>query len=359
MHKKTTIIVLTLLLVYSNHPVSAQISEVQLEVDPELHFRQISHGESYNFSITFNSTEYIVNPGESVHNISGLIYTGNLITSLNLEWNGKGSYDFGESTTGYTFYIDQVELNQTIPFQLNESLVVRYNYSFERDSFQLGINPYKQPCIIKPYEDVEITATISVYHEAKNVISGEKAKGPQLISSSQEYHLLDDIKINYLEGKYQDMEAEINQLDELSTIETFDDTAYYKLLNEMNNSMTQGDYIRALDVYQSYDEDERKELVIDLAEEINNSLIRIEELLSLSSEVTRLERELENCEQDYENLESDYNALSNTYQRKQAELEAAKRNLTTAITAVFLASVFFFFLGRRSKNPKSEEISRS
>jgi hypothetical protein len=350
MYKETPIIVLTLLLICSNHTVSAEISEVQLEVDPEPLFGQISHGESYNFSLTFNSTRYIVNPGESIHNALGLIYTGNLITSLHLEWNSKGSYDFGESTTGYTFNIDQVELNQTIPFQLTESLVVEYNYSFERDSFQLGI---------KPYEDVEITATISVYHEAQNLTSGENVKGPQLVSGSQEYHLLDDIKINYLEGKYQDMEAEINQLNNLSSLETFDDTAYYELLDEMNNSMEQGDYIRALDVYQSYDEDERRELIIDLAEEVNNSLMRIEELSGLSSEVARLERELEAYEQDYEKLESDYSTLSNTYQRKQAELEAAKRNLTTAITVVFLASGFFFFLGRRSKNPEREEILRS
>jgi hypothetical protein len=349
MHKKIPIIVLTFFLIYA-HSISAQISEVQLEVEPEPLFGQIIHGHNYNFSLSFNSTGYTVNPGESLHDEPGLIYTGNLVTSLYLEWKGKGSYDFGESTTGYTLNLDQVELNHTIPFQFTESLIIEYNYSFERDSFQFGI---------KPYEDVETTATISVYPEAQNVSSGETVKGPQLVSSSREFHLVDEIKINYLEGKYQDMQAEINSLVELKSVNTFDESVYYELLDEMNFSMEQGDYIRALDIYQSYDEDERTELIIDLANEVNNSMMRIEEFLGLSSEIAILERELEACEGDYENLESDYNALSNTYQRKQAELEAAKRNLTTAITAVFLASVFFFFLGRRSKSPNSEEILRS
>jgi hypothetical protein len=342
MNKKTSIIFLTIFLIYSR-PVSAQINEVQLEVNPEPQFGQIIHGESYNFSLTFNSTGYTVNKGESLHDEPGLIYTGNLISSLYLEWKGKGSYDFGESTTGYTFNIDQVELNQTIPFPLTESLIIDYNYPFERDSFQLGI---------KPYEDIEITATISVYHEAQNITSGEIVKGTQLESSYQEFHLVDDIKIDYLEGKYRDMQAEINILNEVKSIITFDESAYYEILDEMNTSLRQGDYVRALDVYQSYDEGERTELILDLANEVNNSLIRIKELLGLNSEVARLERELEAFEQDYDNLESDYSALSNTYQRKQAELEAVKRNLTTAITAVFLTSVFFFFLGRRSTNPK-------
>jgi hypothetical protein len=64
--------------------------------------------------------------------------------------------------------------------------------------------------------------------------------------------------------------------------------------------------------------------------------------------IDRLEQELGFLNVSYTVLEDKYVTLSRTYQTRQAELEAAKQSLSTAITAVFLASIAFFFVGRRS-----------
>jgi len=108
------------------------------------------------------------------------------------------------------------------------------------------------------------------------------------------------------------------------------------------------DYFEAYEIYQRYDEKHRAKLIESLTDEVNNSLKRIEELKGLENESYILEIEVELCKIEYENLESRYNAISNTYQKKQAELESAKRNLTTAITVVFLSSLGFFFIGQKS-----------
>jgi hypothetical protein len=318
----------------------AEISGPSLEVELIPFFDQILHGETYTFIIKFNSTGNGIEQSEAVTGQPGLVYTGNYLVSLTFSWRGKGSYDFGDATTGYTYNLDNIELNRSLTFPESGSTVtLRFNHTFDRDSFQFGM---------KPYEDIEIVNTVSIYYEIRNSSSGIIVKGPRIGSFSTEYYLIDDIQVDYLKGKYQDMQSEIVNLDKVDSTQTFQKSRYYKLLEQMNNTLNDGDYLEAKEIYLDYDEDSRAELISDLANEANNSLHRIEELKDLRAEVANLEIKLDVCELDYENLESRYNALSNAYQREQAELEALRRNLTTAITAVFLASVLFFFLGRRS-----------
>jgi len=61
-----------------------------------------------------------------------------------------------------------------------------------------------------------------------------------------------------------------------------------------------------------------------------------------------VEMELERVQVEFDLIEDRYLALLTNNRDTNAELEATKQGLTTAITGIFLSAIVFFFLGRRS-----------
>ena len=289
-------------------------------------------------------------------------YSGKVVVSLRLTVRGRGSYDFGESTTGYTTQtLEEVEFNApTIMPGNGTRAYVSFNYTFTKDAYEYSL---------KPYEDVEVTAKATAYYEVYDQITGPTApfRGPEIASSTAVYYLIDETKIGYIEGKLKDMADEVGALSGIVRPEYVNTGLYVGMLEEMNSSFRDGDYTSALRIYQRYEDKYRLNLISSLTREASTSRQRAETISGLERQVQLLELELENnvnlLELEIEQLQARYTALSQTYQLKQAELDEAKQSLTTAITAVFIASIAFFFLGRRSatsnifeRRPREPEV---
>ncbi len=274
-------------------------------------------------------------------------YTGRVVVSLRLTIRGRGSYDFGESSTGYTTQtLEEVEFNAPTTMPGNGTRAyVSFNHTFTKDAYEYGL---------KPYEDVEVTAKAAAYYEVYDQTTGPTApfRGPEIAASTAVYYLIDETKIGYIEGKLMDMANEVGALSGLIRPEYVNTGLYVGMLEEMNSSLRDSDYTSALKIYQRYDEKYRLNLISSLTREASTSRQRAETIAELERRVQLLELELENnvnlLELEIDQLQARYATLSQTYQLKQAELEEAKQSLTTAITAVFVASIAFFFLGRRS-----------
>jgi hypothetical protein len=209
-----------------------------------------------------------------------------------------------------------------------------FNHTFVRDAWDFGV---------KPYETLEITVEARVYLEVYNESSGSEAarRGPLMAEKSLTLKLLDDAKVEYVEGKLVDMAAEVEPLRGVDGTGYLNATRFIGYLAEMNRSIEAGDYFSALKTFSKYDEKYRAQLISSLTEEASTSIEK-------TQAIDQLEQELDFLNASYTVLEDKYVTLSRTYQTRQAELEAAKQSLSTAITAVFLASIAFFFVGRRS-----------
>jgi len=137
------------------------------------------------------------------------------------------------------------------------------------------------------------------------------------------------------------MASEVEPLMGVAEAEHLNVSRFMGFLADMNQSIEDGDYFSALKTYSKYDDKYRTQLISSLTEESSASYGKT--LL-----ISQLEQDLDFLNISYSILEDKYVSLSRTYQAKQAELEAAKQSLSTAITGVFLASIAFFFVGRRS-----------
>jgi hypothetical protein len=336
--------------------------KVTYEITPAPVHSQVMAYESYVFNVTIDNLGVTVEPGEPVDESSQVKYTGGIIVSLKITIRGRGSYDFGEATTGYTTpTLEEVEYY--IPTKMpgnGTRAYVSFNHTFTKDAYEYRL---------KPYEDVEVTTKVASYYEVYDQTTGSNVpfRGLEIASSTEVYHLIDDTKIAYIEGKLMDMADEVGTLSGLIRPEYVNTGLYVGMLKEMNTSIRDGDYTSALKTYQRYDEKYRLNLISNLTREASTSRQRAETISELERRIQLLELELENNinlkELEVDQLQARYSALSQTYQLKQAELDEAKQSLTTAITAVFIASITFFFLGRKSttsnifeRKPREPEV---
>jgi hypothetical protein len=152
------------------------------------------------------------------------------------------------------------------------------------------------------------------------------------------------------------MEEEINKSIDVFGLESLYREKYLRLLFDMNSSLSNGDYVKALDFWEDYDENNRFDLIIDLIGALDIQYTELERLQSVEKQLLETEEQLTIVNIKYNQLENTYNAISNAYRKVNIDLDIARRNLSTAITAAFLTAIVFYFLGRRSI--KREETDR-
>ena len=280
--------------------------------------------------------DYLINATIRDFNLSEIDLTGysalpsDLSFTLSVKWRGKGGYDFGESTTGYNYDLDEISLNQEVGLSVKSIL---FTLTLEKDAFEY---------LMQPHENVEIILSFSV-----NLVMGNGVSGPRIVTQTITLYMVDEYKIDYLNGKYDEMRDEISTVIEATGLDKFNRERYLSLLNDMNSTLNQGNYISALEIWQDYDEDDRTDMIRGLIRATDEQSEEVQRLKMVEEQLLFAENQIELLENEYEQLEQQYAALLNTYHRVNAQLNAAKRNLTTAITAIFLTAIGFYFLGRR------------
>lgn len=337
------IIPLIFLLILFQVPVSnaKKNFDLDLEVSPRPDLNLLYPGESYSFKVLIENNETDIFPGQPIDPSEEIIkHTGNITISMELVWRVSGDYDFGSATTGYSFIPKRTEMNQTVSlFRTYPRYDLTFNYTFEEDGYLLGA---------KPFEEVKVSAKITAYYEAYNWTIGPELPftGPAFEVKDFTYYLIDETKIDYLNGKYQEMEHEIGLLELLPRTMVMDRDDYYLILYDMNMSLNNADYREAADIWDRYNERQRTTLIRSLIKETNSSITK-------TIDYDELVINLELAEVNYESIENRYISLNQVYQTRISELEASKENLSTAITGVFLSAIVFFFIGQKIAERKS------
>ena len=319
------VLLLTLFaLMCSTTSIALGAPTTSIQLSPEPVYNQIWAYETYSVNVTLQNfnlsqvdlTGYTGTP-------TGLRFEGNVL------WKGLGGYHFGGAATGYTYNLGNLQVSQSNPI---DSKSMGFNLTLEKDALDYGINPF---------ESVEVTIAFNVY-----LSMSDGSTGPKVASGSHKFDLVDEVKVDYLKGKFEDMRGEVIVVTEASGLDSLNREKYLGILDDMNASLVQGNYVEALSIWDDYDNKDRGSLMIAF---VRASDVQYEELTKLESIKVQLalaEKNITRIQSDYDMLDASYTALAATYQKVNAQLDSAKRNLTTAITAVFLAAIVFYFIGR-------------
>jgi len=303
--------------------ISVVSADIDLSFDPEPLHGQLWARETYLLNVTGPQIN-ISNTGYSKFELSG-----NVVYNGTIQWRGIGQYHHGEGVTGYSYDLSMAY------FQNIESMDAEgtsLNITLEKDAYRFGM---------KPFEEVQIIFRVNAYLEV--VEDGEIGIGPLVESKSRTLILVDDEKVEYLEDKFEEMQAEINLTLFANGLDAFNRTKYGEMVDAMNHSLTIGDYAEALDQWDKWDNKGRIRMFTSFTNKVNDQTAEYESLIEVESNLEFLQAE-------YDFLEDKYVAIFGENRQNLAELEATKQGLTTAITGVFLSAMVFFFLGRRSSN---------
>ncbi|MBT3284505.1 hypothetical protein HN807_12925 [Candidatus Bathyarchaeota archaeon] len=334
--KKKLVFMALILTTLSISPAFAK-PELVLNVDPEPLYDQMWAFETYTVNISLT--------GLDISEYSEFDLSGRVIADGIIRWKGTGQYTHGAGVTGYSYNLDE-EVYRLIASIDDPSL--KLNLSLSQDAFQYGM---------KPFEDIELMLNFDVFFELNDEIGMDNL--PLLGSVSSTYILMDNEKRDYLKDMLLEIEAEVHAATEAQGVPDFNRTKYVSIVSAMNASINSGNYLRAQDQWENWDEKDRLEMFEAFSRHVNS---RVEEFESIEFELEGVESELDGKESELEGVESEldlahieYNLLEDKYfalitnnQRTISELESTKQGLTTSITGIFLSAMVFFFLGRRS-----------
>jgi hypothetical protein len=306
---------------------------LSIELQPKPVYNQVWAYETYLANLTLHDL--------NISNIDLTGYTGapsEILFNGSIIWSGKGGYHFGSKSTGYSYPPIKINMNLLSPIYINS---VFFNITLENDAWNYGV---------KPYESVDVSLRFNVY-----ILMSDGSNGPKIITKTSTWSLVDDTKVDYFEGKFSEMQGEIITVTEAAGITTLNRAKYLNLLNTMNASLTQGNYVEAQKIWKDYDDKERANMILALVHASDLQSEELDRLATIENELILAQRENTRLVEEYDFLETTYTALFNTYHKVNAELNSAKRNLSTAITAVFLTAILFYFLGRRGIGRREEE----
>lgn len=314
-------VLLALLFVLSGVPFV--FSDVSIDLKPDPLYDQLWAFETY----LLNISEPTVNL--STMDLTGLDLTGNLVYNVSIQWRGVGQYHHGDGVTGYSYDLSKAYFQNIEDMGLGWT---SFNLTLNRDTYRLGM---------KPYEEVQVIFRVDVFLEV--VEYGAELAGPLVESNSRTLILVDEDKVDYLEDKFKEFSEDVGLVVSTPSLSDFNRSRYSTKVDEMNHSLSIGNYVDALDQWEKWDNKGRVRMFEAFSSKVSD---QSELLLSLQE----IEGEFERLQKEYDFLEDKYVAVFKESRQNLAELEVTEQGLTTAITGVFLSAIVFFFLGRRSSN---------
>ena len=315
---KKLLLFMALLVTSSMIPSVCGEPDLVLTVEPEPEYNQMWAFETYWVNVTLtglNVTEY-----------SEYDLTGRVIADGIIRWRGTGQYHHGGGVTGYSYALDEKSL--TLNASIDDPSFI-FNLTLAKDAFLFGM---------KPFENVEITLSFDVFLEIEPDSGGVI---PQLGALSSKYTLLDDGKTKFIEEMLDEMATEVQSATGALGLPDFNRTKYESMVSAMNVSIIAGNYVEAQDQWERWDDKERLRMLNAFSRNVDAQTENLEALEGV-------EMELERVQVEFDLIEDRYLALLTNNRDTNAELEATKQGLTTAITGIFLSAIVFFFLGRRS-----------
>ena len=166
-----------------------------------------------------------------------------------------------------------------------------------------------------------------------------------------DYYVIDFVKQEYLRGKFLDIKVDVAQLKNINSDQVQIGKDYYaKVLNDLNSSLTRGDYVNALEQIQNYYQFDQPTLVLLLFSNLNSTATTAGEYKKLKSDYATLDANYGVLQGDFENLLNVNNIQQGNIADLEATLQKTRDNLLIlALIGVVVMFTVGFLMGHRPR----------
>lgn len=354
-HKPLTSLALLLILSFYTviGGVKADTSQNQVKMSvtasPERVFNQFESGAKCSFSVEIENLGLQVKQGDIANETNpDERYSGNFTVESTIYLRKEGRLSYGGQSTSYIYFLNNTIQHEfqslTIP-PINETTNTIFRYNLTKGYEILGV---------RPDENLVLYQRVYLYVQTYSASEGmdQLHVGQRITSYKTTCYIIDTVKREYLRGKFQDIRSEISLLNRVNSRQVQINKAYYEnILDAINSTIVNGDYVTALDKISNYYQFDQP-VLIDLL------YINLNSTGGMADQYVILKKNYDNLEANYNQLQTDFMDVYNEYGLKAAEveqlnmkLESLKQNsyLLFGLSVSIMLSLGYL-IGRRAWN---------
>jgi hypothetical protein len=333
--------------------VKADISEDQVKMtvtaSPEREFNQFESGAKCSFSVDIENLGLQVKQGDVVNETNtDERYSGNFTVESTIYLRKEGRLSYGSQSTAYIYF-----LNNTIQDEY-QSLAIPPINGTTNTFFRYNLTKGYEILGVRPDENLVLYQKVNLYVQTYSVSEGidKLHVGRKIASYKATYYVIDAVKREYIKGKFQDIRYEISLLNMVNSEQVQINKAYYEnILDAINSTIVNGDYVTALDKISNYYQFDQPVLTDLLYINLNSTGSMADQYIILKNDNNLLEA-------NYNQLQIDFTNIYNVYKLKAAEVEQLNVKLGSLKQNSYLlfglsASIMFslgYLIGRRAWN---------
>jgi hypothetical protein len=346
MHRKDFIYLLLLLTTLFIMPGTA-LSEtppdpvsITVKTTPEPYLSQLTSGDRCVFNVEIRNLAINIQQGQIVNASDPTVkYSGNFTVESTFEIRKQGIYYYGGQSVSYITGLNNTQIDNyysiTIP-PIGETLTYTFTYNLTKGYEVFGVRPDENMVLY-----FRVNVFVQTYSDKDGIQQFQV--GDRVKTLRNDYYIIDFVKREYLQGKLQDIRADVDQLNNINSPQVKIGKAFYQnALNNLNSSLTKGDLVTALQQVQNYYLFDQPTLIALLFRNLNSTATTADAYTPLLANYTALNGKYEVLHSDFETILNANNIQTAAIAELEIQLQRTRDNL---LILVGIAAVVMFGFG--------------
>jgi hypothetical protein len=322
--------------------------KITIQTTPELYLNQLTSGDRCSFQVEIQNLGVSVQKGQIVNaSDPSEKYSGNFTVQTNFELRKEGGLYYEGQSVGYTMSLNNTQIDNyytvTIP-PIGGTLRYIFTYNLTKGYEILGV---------RPDENLVLYFRVNVFVQSYSDKDGgyQLHVGNRVQTLKNLYYIIDFVKKEYITGKFLDIRLEISPLKNINSAQVQIGKDYYNnILNNINATINDGNYVYALQLIQNYYQFDQVKLISLLFSNLNSTGQAADAYVRLSTRYTALDANYKQLGTDFYTLLSVNQVQAENISQLEKDLASSKENyLILSITGILLMFAVGFIVGRRPR----------
>lgn len=346
MPEKRLVILALILLILSTTPALAlcdtpvSLAKISIITTPAPYLNQLTSGDKCRFQVMIQNLGVDVREGEIVNaSIPSVKYSGNFTLETSFELRKQGRLFYNGQSVSYITSLNNTQIDNYYSFKIppvNGTLSTSFTYNLTKGYEVFGV---------RPDEDMVLYFRVNLFTQTYSDANGthQLQVGNKIKTQKNEYYIIDFVKKEYLKGKFLDIAGEIGALKNINSGQIAIGKDYFNnIVNNINSTLTKGDYVSALQLITNYYQLDQEKLIALLYANLNSTGKAADSYVKLKQDYSTLNGQYTVLQKDFETVLT----LNQLQQENITQLEAqAQSNRHDFLVQSLTGFVVLFLVG--------------